>query len=320
MSAWPAAAVVVRLLVGMVFLLAVAGKLRAPARFRANLTESMGVPPALGVVLTPAVMLAEAALALMLLGDMQARTFAMPAALLLLIGFSCFVGYKYVTADSVRCSCFGEADRPLSVYDLLRNGLLIGAIACWLYWPAPATPAQSTPAQLALASAAALALAVGLSRLHEMIVRFRIARAPQPPALGEHVAAVMGHMLDDGRPEMLPGVEQAVALLFLSSRCPSCRGKLPEIAGLLAPAEEAGLKIRLVSAEPAWRLRRFLAGDALRAITVRVGGRRYARLNPAMQAPYYMFIGPSGDLQAAGLIGDDDWLSLRAQLEEVALA
>ncbi|ELX08335.1 hypothetical protein Jab_2c03810 [Janthinobacterium sp. HH01] len=318
MNAWPAAALVVRLLVGMVFLLAVAGKLRSPARFRANLTESMGVPPALGVVLTLVVILAEAALALMLLGDMQARTLAMPAALLLLIGFSCFVGYKYVTADSVRCSCFGEADRPLSVYDLLRNGLLIGAIACWLYWPAG--PAQSTPAQLALASAAALALAVGLSRLHELIVRFRIARAPQAPALGEHVAAVMGRMLDNGLPEMLPGVEQAVALLFLSSRCPGCRSKLPEIAGLLAPAEEAGLKIRLVSAEPAWRLRRFLAGDALRAVTVRVSGRRYARLNPAMQAPYYMFVGPSGDLQAAGLIGDDDWLSLRAQLEEVALA
>lgn len=318
MNALPAAALVVRLLVGMVFLLAVAGKLRAPARFRANLTESMGVPPALGAVLTPVVILVEAALALMLLGDMQARTLAMPAALLLLMGFSCFVGYKYVTADSVRCSCFGEADRPLSVYDLLRNGLLIGAIACWLYWPAE--PAQSTSVQLALASAAALALAVGLSRLHEMIVRFRIARAPQPPALGEHVAAVMGRMLDNGMPEMLPGVEQAVALLFLSSRCPSCRSKLPEIAGLLAPAEEAGLKIRLVSAEPAWRLRRFLVGDALRAITVRVSGRRYARLNPAMQAPYYMFIGPSGDLQAAGLIGDDDWLSLREQLEQVALA
>ncbi|MQA18768.1 MauE/DoxX family redox-associated membrane protein [Rugamonas rivuli] len=318
MNALPAAALVLRLLVGAVFLLAVLGKLRAPARFRANLTESMGVPPALGMALTPAVILAEAALALMLLGDVQARTFAMPAALVLLIGFTCFVAYKYVTADSVRCSCFGEAERPLSVYDLLRNGLLIGAIACWLYWPAP--PAQWTPAQLALASAAALVLAVGLSRLHEMIVRFRVARAPQAPALGEHVAAVMGRMLDDGRPEMLPGVEQAVALLFLSSRCPSCRGKLPEIAGLLAPAVEAGLKIRLVSAEPAWRLRRFLAGDALRAITVRVGGRRYARLNPAMQAPYYLFIGPSGDLQAAGLIGDDDWLSLRAQLEEVALA
>ncbi len=317
MTVTAAAAVLVRLLVGWVFLLAVVGKLRSAARFRANLTESMGVSAGAGAVLTPVVISAEAALAFMLLGDMQARAFAMPAALALLMAFTAFVGYKYVTADSVRCSCFGEADRPLSAYDLLRNALLIGAIAGWLYWPAAAV--RWTPVQWTLAAAVALLLAAGLVRLHEVIVRFRNARAAQPLPVGEAVAAVMGKMLSDGAPVMLPGVEQAVALLFLSSRCPSCRGKLPEIARLLAPATAAGLKIHLVSAEPAWRLRRFLP-DELRRVTVVVSARRYARLNPMMFAPYYLFIDASGALQAAGLIGDDDWLSLNAQMDEVAAA
>lgn len=312
------AAVLVRLLVGGVFLLAVVGKLRAPMRFRANLTESLGMSTAAGATLMPLVISVEAALAFMLLSDTQARAVAMPAALALLVAFTIFVGYKYVTADSVRCSCFGEADRPLSAYDLLRNALLIGAIAGWLYWPAAAV--RWTPAQWALSAGAALLSAAGLARLHEMIVRLRTARAGQPLPVGGPVAAVMGRMLNDGAPIMLPGVEQAVALLFLSSRCPTCRGKLAEIARLLAPAREAGLKIHLVSAEPVWRLRRFLADEALRGVTVVLSARRYARLNPAMYAPYYLFIDAAGDLQAAGLIGDDDWLSLRAQMDEVAVA
>lgn len=318
MTAMAIAALLVRLLVGCVFLLAVVGKLRAAARFRANLTESMGMSAGAGAVLTPIVISAEAALAVMLLGDMQARAIAMPVALAMLVAFTAFVGYKYVTADSVRCSCFGEADRPLSAYDLLRNALLISAIAGWLYWPAAAV--RWTPTQWTLATAVALSLAAGLVRLHEVIVRFRNARAAQPLPVGEAVAAVMGKMLSDGAPVMLPGVEQAAALLFLSSRCPSCRGKLPEIARLLAPATAAGLKIHLVSTEPAWRLRRFLPDEALCRITVVVSARRYARLNPMMFAPYYLFIDASGALQAAGLIGDDDWLSLNAQMDEVAAA
>jgi hypothetical protein len=38
------------------------------------------------------------------------------------------VGYQFVSRDVVRCSCFGEAERPVSGYDLLRNLLLIAAI------------------------------------------------------------------------------------------------------------------------------------------------------------------------------------------------
>ena len=312
------AAPVLRLTIGAVFLLAVIGKLRAPARFQSNLTESMGVSAAAGAVLTPLVIAAEAALAFMLVSDTLSRSVAMPAALALLTGFTGFAGYKYVTADSVRCSCFGEAERPLSAYDLLRNALLIAAIAGWLYWPADAV--RWMPVQWTLAAGVALLLAAGLARLHEVIVRLRMARAAQPLQIGAPVAAVMGRTLGDGAAVMLPAVEQPVALLFLSSRCPACRGKLAEIAGLLAPAAQAGLQIRLVSAEPAWRLRRFLSGDALRAAAVVVSARRYARLNPAMHAPYYQFVDAAGVLQAAGPIGDDDWLSLHAQMDEVEQA
>ncbi|MYM97392.1 redoxin domain-containing protein, partial [Duganella vulcania] len=108
---------------------------------------------------------------------------------------------------------------------------------------------------------------------------------------------------------------QAAVLLFLSSKCPKCKTKLPEIGRMLEPAEQAGLDIWIVSHEPGWRLRQFLRGFPLtRALRMKL--RDYKLLNPTLASPSYMMVNHEGVLEAAGTIGDDNWLDLRAQLAD----
>nr|WP_255522886.1 redoxin domain-containing protein [Rugamonas sp. CCM 8940] len=114
-----------------------------------------------------------------------------------------------------------------------------------------------------------------------------------------------------------PRAGQPTVLLFLSSKCAKCRGKLAEIAALAPAANGAGVDLWLVSTESGWRLRRFLAGSGLERITLRVAAKAYRRLNPQLSSPAYLFIDEHGALQAGGLVGDEDWFSFVEQMRDV---
>lgn len=142
------------------------------------------------------------------------------------------------------------------------------------------------------------------------------AAAPRP---GDAVAPVAARGLDARAWAPLLPVGQACALLFLSSKCPKCTSHLPELAAMLDEAAAAGLALRIASIEPAFRLRRFLAGTPLAAIARRLRLRDYRLLNPQFTAPAYLFVDHDGTVQAAGLVGDADWQGLREQLSGVAV-
>mgnify|MGYP000968395004 CR=1 FL=1 len=167
------------------------------------------------------------------------------------------------------------------------------------------------PALAVLCAAVALNLKLTLCAL-------RAARSMANPALplapGEPVPAVAARRLAGRAPLQLAGAGQAWALLYLSSQCPKCRDKLPDIDLLLDAAAEAGLAIWLVSEEPGWRLRRFLRGRRLLQQTAIVSRQDYKLLNPNKSTPAYQFVNHEGMLEAGGFIGDDDWLALHAQL------
>jgi len=138
--------------------------------------------------------------------------------------------------------------------------------------------------------------------------------APTALAPGEPLPAVQARRLAGGV-RFQPGTGgQAAVLLFLASRCPKCADKLAGIERLLPLARDAGLAMWLLSEEPARRLRAFLPGDALRAVTARLTLRDYRRVNPLMSSPSYIFVNDQGRVEAAGLIGDEDWLALVGQL------
>jgi len=152
-------------------------------------------------------------------------------------------------------------------------------------------------------------------RLNRTVRRLAAAFPRTMLQAGETVPALRGQALLGRTPLTVSGDGQPTALLFLSSACPKCRAKLPEISGLLPLAQQAGLTMLLVSMEPAWRLRRFLGTSPISQVAVCVRRQDYLALNPVMATPAYLLVGQSGMVEAAGIIGDDNWLALCEQLE-----
>lgn len=173
---------------------------------------------------------------------------------------------------------------------------------------------------LLLALSVALNLKLSLHLLGIVNELRTVARAASMPAPGEALDAFGGKRLADGAPLTLGGDGQPAVLLFLSSACPKCRHKLPEIARLAPLARDAGVALWLVSLEPGWRLRRFLQASPLAASTVRVAAADYAMLNPLMSSPSYLFVSAAGTLDARGMIGDEDWRSFCEQMDQAPMA
>lgn len=170
-------------------------------------------------------------------------------------------------------------------------------------------------------------LAFGLAlNLHLSLGVLRRTRAEREmaarPALvpGDQAPRVSARRLGErGRESLLPD-GQACAVLFLASGCDKCRGRLPEVASLLPGAAAAGLALRIASLDPAFRVRRFLAGTPLAASAYRLRTRDYQSLNPRLASPAYLFVNHQGGIEAAGLIGDENWQSLAEQLAHGAEA
>lgn len=163
----------------------------------------------------------------------------------------------------------------------------------------------------------AFAVALNLKLTISVLYAGRSERdAPAPLLPGEPVPSVTGRPLG-GRFMQRPLLDgQPATLLFLSSRCPKCRTKLAELEQMLPAAQRAGLAVWLISAEPAWRLRRFLDGRFPLAQVLRLNRRDYKILNATGASPAYLFVNHAGILEAGGLIGDENWLGLRAQLAD----
>jgi hypothetical protein len=155
---------VLRYFIGFLMLAAATGKLRTFADFRANLAASFGMSAALSSMLAPAIVVAECAVSVLVLSAFSRS--GMLASLLMLCAFTAVISYKFFTQAVVKCSCFGEAGRSVSGFDLLRNLLVILSIAVYLLIAAGA----GLPLQMAvLAAALASILCVMAIEFHDIV-------------------------------------------------------------------------------------------------------------------------------------------------------
>ena len=154
---------ILRYFIGFFMLAAAVGKLRTFPEFRANLGTSFSVPPRAANMLAPGVIAAEFGAAALILGGAEQP--GMVAALAMLAVFTALVAYKFFTESVVKCSCFGEAARSVSGYDLLRNLLAIAASAAYLAMASG--PALSVSAAL-LAAGLATILLVAAIEFHDI--------------------------------------------------------------------------------------------------------------------------------------------------------
>ena len=87
----------------------------------------------------------------------------MAACWCLLALFSLALLQRFLTNDTIKCSCFGEQDRPLSGYDLIRNGLLLLVTAGFFLAPDLLLPLQSALSTSCLLLGALLVMLIAAS-------------------------------------------------------------------------------------------------------------------------------------------------------------
>lgn len=115
-----------RLLVGGVFLYAAGSKLREPWALFAMSVDAYGILPQWAVVaVARALPWAELLLGILLLAGLFVRI-SSAAATLLLAGFFALLVRAYAAGMQIECGCFGSGD-PLSPRTLARDGLLLAA-------------------------------------------------------------------------------------------------------------------------------------------------------------------------------------------------
>lgn len=147
---------------------AAASKLADIRTFRRNVTGLVKVGDTSARYLAPALIGVEAALGSALAFDGTWRTAWLSTALLLFLGFTGLLVRAHAGHDVVKCSCFGEGERPVSAHDVARNVLIASGLAfCLVVHPAPEAHAS---AACALAAAFGVLWIVVLSQFHRIMV------------------------------------------------------------------------------------------------------------------------------------------------------
>lgn len=119
---------VVRVVVGGMFLVALAGKLRDLPSFRSSLRGFRVVPRHLERPVASAVLAAEAAVVLLVLLRATAPA-GLALAVVLLVAFAVGMVRVLARGDRVPCGCFGRSTAPITRAHVVRNALLATAAA-----------------------------------------------------------------------------------------------------------------------------------------------------------------------------------------------
>ena len=305
-----------RLTIVAVLVAASAGKALAIARFAETLEALVRVPARWSRSAAVAVAASELLVALALLSGGAVADGGMVAALALFLAFSAVLLVALAQRRTVSCHCFGTSDHSISIWDLVRNLLLISACTAWLLATPSAIPLAAGEWLLSLGIAAiGFLLATNLHR----IARWLRSTPPFTVPLGQPLPAYEGRERASGRRVTSAELEgQTAVLLFLSSGCAKCRGTIPELLRILPAIQSAGVALWIIPADSRHDLAPLLEGSALLDHVLILEPAERERLDPQRAAPFYLFVDHQRIAVASGLIGDDDWQSFVDQMTEIA--
>lgn len=128
---------VIRFYLGFILFAAAWGKCRTYSYFKQQLTESFRIPAVYSRLLAPGVLVLEWGLSLIILATGHKVAIIVAGGLFSLL--SVVLLYRYFATGMIKCSCFGEKERPVTDYDLLRNGLVIMAFMAFFCLDNPAS-------------------------------------------------------------------------------------------------------------------------------------------------------------------------------------
>ncbi len=167
-----------------------------------------------------------------------------------------------------------------------------------------------------------LSVALNLWLTLRLVRAFRFLAIPPKAALPNLTAGTLisnfplDRMIDKKNVTLYEYHEYAKVLVFVTSKCPKCKTKLPELRTSLEKAKASGVLIWILSVETKKRMKSFLDDEALLGTTMHTNRATYDYLNPQGASPYYLFIDAENTLQAEGFIGDENWMSFMEQLKQ----
>ena len=164
---------IARLWLLIAVLVAACGKSLAFGRFCRDLAASFPELGKAGAPLAAAIVAIEWVLAVLLLSGGTVLRVGFIGTALLFTALTAVVAVALAQDRTVVCSCFGTASHRMSGYDLLRNGVLVGAAVFGVF--APPVVGLDAFSHIALAGIALIAfqLSVGLQDI-VAVLRIRV--------------------------------------------------------------------------------------------------------------------------------------------------
>lgn len=163
-----------------------------------------------------------------------------------------------------------------------------------------------------------------LLNLHLTLGLYKIINNPSlnvkdahPVPIGEVLPPISARNLLGNQVTNVATESMPVVLLFLSSKCPTCKEKIPQIEHIDSHAPRAGVDIRLISTESKPRLKHFLKDSSLLHRVFITSRKDYKKLNPSLASPFYLFVDHDRQLQSFGTIGDSDWQVFVEQISSI---
>lgn len=158
---------IIRLSIGMVLIMAAYSKTLDVQQFRETLVTTFHFKQGVSYVIAPVVVVAEWAIGLTLLINAPVLSWAMVAALVMFVTFTILVSIFLYRDGLVKCNCFGAQQRPVSIFDMIRNCFCILAI-CFHLATAKGTAALALDS-IILLFGIALSLTFVIVNFHELV-------------------------------------------------------------------------------------------------------------------------------------------------------
>lgn len=155
-------ALIARALVGMVFAVSAAAKLRSPAAYRTFASWLAGLPvPLAGRRAVPPVLAGTETAVVVAVAVPVSASAGLVLAALTLVALTAGTAIAVRRGARVSCQCFGPSQAPLAVRHVARNTLLLTAAVAGALtsWPGIAGRARLAPAGVALSLLAAVVAA-----------------------------------------------------------------------------------------------------------------------------------------------------------------
>ncbi|EKE87654.1 hypothetical protein [Idiomarina xiamenensis] len=180
---------------------------------------------------------------------------------------------------------------------LLTLALLFNFVLLWRVISAPAARQDSASSQPLTLAIGSTVMAVSAYR------RAAVNAAPHADAFAKQALV------------SLPSTPTLV--VFLSARCHSCRGKVPQLQQLLAAIQAVELSFWLVVIEAHDDAADFLRDSPLWPYVMSMPPEVIKYLNPRTASPFYLMLNEQRQLQASGMLDDADWQSFVEQMQAV---